>query len=95
MYEKHQTFSSIGYTIPCVFAGLQCPSSPRTNTHADSSNTDLHSHSSHIDAIPVSDTRIFDNGVDNTLLIYIALADGSEKHLLMTYEQYGFGDWAP
>lgn len=59
--------------------------------------SDLPGEKSHISWSPDSKALIFTNdyNVDNTLLIYLALPDGSDTHLLLPYEQYGFGDWAP
>jgi hypothetical protein len=39
---------------------------------------------------------IFTNGydADNSLVIYSALPDGSDTHLLLEHGQFGFGDWA-
>ena len=59
--------------------------------------SDLPGAKSHISWSPYSKALIFTNDydVDGTLLIYIAIADGSDTHLLLTHEMYGFGDWAP
>lgn len=46
---------------------------------------------------PDSKALIFTNDydTDDTLLIYIALPDGSDTHPLLDHERFGFGDWAP
>jgi Tol biopolymer transport system component len=59
--------------------------------------SDMPGEKSHISWSPDSQALIFTNDyeTDNSLLIYIALPDGSDTHLLLEHDQYGFGDWAP
>ena len=59
--------------------------------------SDMPGDKSHVSWSPDSKALIFTNdySVDDTLLIYIALPDGSDTHLLLEHERYGFGDWAP
>lgn len=51
----------------------------------------------HISWSPDSQTLIFTNNDDaaDTLLIYIALPDGSDTHPLLDSDRYAYGDWAP